>query len=291
MNTQAVIQERRDNLWKQQYDGFITFLARSGQPPLERSEDPFEKVLNRWQRTQKKAFDEGTLSAERLTLLNAIPNWQWTYAEASWHRSAEEFSDFAVTEKRRPSPKSKDPKERRLGRWRHDQLVAYSRGNLSEDRLRVIRAIPCWSWSSRRQTWFQNRKSVKSFYLKHGFCPRMNAENDEERHLAIWCSVQHRQYMNGALSKDKIDSLDRISGWTWVYKHKDKWAAKYRRTADWAASTGNRPYARNHSQYEDVLAWWYDRQKTAWIAGTLSPSRLAMMELLPGWNVVEEKIA
>ena len=58
-------------------------------------------------------------------------------------------------------------------------------------------------------------KELEKFVEEFERLPDRNSENKIERSLSQWCKEQRSLYRNGLITDDKINQLEKISGWYW----------------------------------------------------------------------------
>ena len=64
-------------IWMENYNQTKSFAEKNNKLPLQHSKNIVEKRLGCWGCTQKKKKRKGTLSSEKISLLEKIPGWKW----------------------------------------------------------------------------------------------------------------------------------------------------------------------------------------------------------------------
>ena len=121
------------------------FYIEAGRWPTKTASNPEDKINGNWLNKQRTANTAGTLSAERITALNAIsPTWCQT-PEDLWNQKCGEVGVFWRSTGRWLSTKTSNPKEKIIGIWLSNQLTHYTAGALSLERITALNALsPTW---------------------------------------------------------------------------------------------------------------------------------------------------
>jgi superfamily II DNA or RNA helicase len=100
--------------------------------------------------------------------------------------------------------------------------------------------------------------------------------------LGQWASVQRGLYAKGALSDDRRQKLERLSGWTWDVLA-DQWSMWMGLMHQFVAEHGhaNVPFPYMAGEYN--LRSWVATQRGLQKRGELSEKRVGELEALPGW--------
>jgi len=111
---------------------------------------------------------------------------------------------------------SKDKEEKRLGSWINQQKINYKKNHLSEERICSLESVDGWKWEdNRKKMWEENRVKVKMFIEFQGKNPSLCSKNISEKKLSEWVRKQKNDRKRSRISKDRIISLESISGWKW----------------------------------------------------------------------------
>ena len=122
----AAVPGWRTNALELIWDGHLgavrAFRERNGRLPSEDAADPVELALGQWlaKQCEQNRRPRGLSGTRRQKLDAALPGWQLKLAEETWLQDATELGVFMALNKHRPSRKSGDPTELRLGVWLHN---------------------------------------------------------------------------------------------------------------------------------------------------------------------------
>lgn len=120
-------------------------------------DDPFEDNLRywietpnstratQWQREMRYSFRQGTLSSQRIQVLDNIPGWTWQ-EDDPFDNSLRHWVAMYRTYDIRPSLSSKNAEVKRAAQWQHDIRIAYRKGALSIDQIQALNNVPEWTW-------------------------------------------------------------------------------------------------------------------------------------------------
>jgi len=134
--------------WEEQLEHWKTVYAKIQKAPSSKSKDKEEKRAGQWQSHRRKA--NKTMSAERITALEATPGWKWgTEREETytWEEQLAHWKTVYARIQKSPSQHSKDKEEKRAGQWQSHQRTA--KKTMSAERITALEAIPGWAWSGR----------------------------------------------------------------------------------------------------------------------------------------------
>jgi superfamily II DNA or RNA helicase len=134
--------------WEEQRTHWITVYTRIQKAPSTISKEKEEKRAGIWQSNQRKAKKTGTLYAERIAELEAIPGWEWG-TENTWKEQRTHWITVYTRIQKAPSTISKEKEEKRAGVWQSTQRTAKKKGTLSAERSAALEAILGWTWSAK----------------------------------------------------------------------------------------------------------------------------------------------
>ena len=306
--------------WEEHLQHWITEYEKRLQTPSSHSKDLEEKRAGVWQGTQRVAYKNGTLSQERIKELVASPGWEWgpqrvAYKQGplsqehikelvaspewewgpqraqrdTWEEQLQHWITEYVKQLQTPSETSKDPDEKRAGRWQSTQRTAYKKGTLSYDRIKQLVASPGWEWGTQREIsyrWEEQRQHWITQYEKLQRNPSTISKDVEETRAGRWQDAQRTAYRRGTLSEERIRKLVESPGWEWgaqreiTYRWEEQlqhWITQYEKRLQPPSTKSKDPEEKRAGQ-------WQSTQRTAYNNGTLSEERIKKLVTSPGWE-------
>ena len=114
-------------------------MALQGRVP-SRTDNP---ELWYWARRQRDRYSKGTLSVQRVRLLEVLPAWHWT--NSSVQRWSEHYAKLVASSGGLPSHASTRERNE-FSRWVEYQCVRRRKKLLSPERVALLEAVPGWRW-------------------------------------------------------------------------------------------------------------------------------------------------
>lgn len=176
-----------------------------------------------------------------------------------------------------------------LGRWIQIQRQLYKKNKVTYDRVVLLNKIGM-VWNLDRSLkynlkWALVYKEVLKYYEENG-----NIEipidyfviiNDEEVYLNNWIAVQRSMFLQGKLSLDKKEMLDKV-GMVWKIRNRYSWDKMFSLALDYYSLNGNLFIPKNYQVIvngETVnLGTWVTNQRRNYKAGVLAPLRISKLE-------------
>ena len=278
--TPQEVWEKRRSHWKTQY------VNKGNKNPSQTSKDPEKKRAGIWQNTQRKWYKKGKLSEERIQDLNDTPGWTWVddkFQEQLDHWNTQ----YAKLGNKKPSSESKDPDQKRAGKWQQKQRQLYKKDKLSTGRIQFLNDTPGWTWEEEDPYQEQLDNWNTQYVNKGNKNPSQSSKDPEEKRAAEWQNRQRHFYKNGKLSTGRIQFLNDTPGWTWeeedpYQEQLDNWNTQY-------VNKGNKkPSMTSKDPEEKRAGQWQDRQRQLYKKGKLSAERIQDLNDTSGWTWEEE---
>ena len=176
-----------------------------------------------------------------------------------------------------------------LGRWIQIQRQLYKKNKVTYDRVVLLNKIGM-VWNLDRSLkynlkWALVYKEVLKYYEENG-----NIEipveysviiKGEEVNLNNWIAVQRTKFLQGKLSLDKKEMLDKV-GMVWKIRNRYSWDKMFSLALDYYSLNGNLFIPKNYQVIvngETVnLGTWVTNQRRNYKAGVLAPLRISKLE-------------
>ncbi len=195
----AISPEERAIRWAREVAEFFT---RTGRFPSKESKDPDEKRTGQWLSNMRKA-KRGTggmiLRPAVEAILDAIPEPWCPEEDAAAIRRAREVAAFFARTGRFPPQQSKDPDEKRMGKWlSHMRQAKRGKGGgniLHPAAEAILDAIPepwCPDVGDPVAAAVANARAVAAFFARTGRFPSVAAKDPDEKRMGQWLSGMRR---------------------------------------------------------------------------------------------------
>lgn len=176
-----------------------------------------------------------------------------------------------------------------LGRWIQIQRQLYKKNKVTYDRVVLLNKIGM-VWNLDRSLkynlkWALVYKEVLKYYEENG-----NIDipieysviiKGEEVYLNNWIAVQRTMFLQGKLSLDKKEMLDKV-GMVWKIRNRYSWDKMFSLALDYYSLNGNLFIPKNYQVIvngETVnLGTWVTNQRRNYKAGVLAPLRISKLE-------------
>jgi superfamily II DNA or RNA helicase len=253
--------------WEPFEDTFECRLAQVTAFVAEHDYLPHKNEQNgKWIHLQREEYRKKKLSLERIGALESIPHWTWEPLEETFEKNMAQVTAFAKKHNRLPN-KSEN------GQWINKQRIAYRNGKLSPERIKTIEKIPYWSWEVREKAFETTVDEVIAFVADHKRLPKNSEENGQ------WINGQRIAYKKKKLTRERIQVLEAIPLWIWVFEE-DTFQTNMSELTAFVAEHSRLP-----KKGED-LANWISKQRTAYRNKELPPERIEVFEAIPKWTWV-----
>jgi superfamily II DNA or RNA helicase len=194
-----------DAKWEEMYGRVVEFIKHNGRLPTLR---PSDGDVGQWVANQRVAYRRGRLDSDRVERLEKLDGWAWHTDDAKWEKTYNQVAEFIKHNKRLPRMPFESENERELYGWVTKQRSNY--GKLDPARAERLEKLPGWTWDAHEAKWAEMYSRAAEFIKHNGRLPIQS-----EGQLGKWVSHQRRFYRKGILSADRIERLEKLSGWTW----------------------------------------------------------------------------
>ncbi len=263
--------------------------ARGGAtPPTHEVLDGFR--LGRWAARQRERYWAHQLPPDHLTTLQALPGWDWGRTNADrWSEGLTHLRSYLHEHGHAAVDTHTVHQGFQLGAWVARRRNNYHQGTLSPTRITVLEALPGWVWTRTDDRWLPGLTALRTYITQHGTAAVPADTLHRGYPLGAWVSARRAQYQRGTLPPDQITTLQALPGWVWDVKT-SRWDQGLRLLTAYANRTG----APNpHSYYLETtdntggtftLGVWAMSRRKEYRRGILSPTRIAALEAIDGWE-------
>ena len=211
-------------------------------------------------------YRQGTINAERIPVLEALPEWSWDPQEERWQEMYAKLVDFVKVHGRIPAVKEQW-KGAPIGSWAQMQRQVVGRMGFSPHHRELLEKVHGWVWNMLADFWQDTFAKLEAFIKEHGRLP-VKGEVYQGSHLSVFVQEQRRKTPHDSKEGRLLESLPY---WRWDY-FEEGWEDKLEEFK-FAISTGG-----------EVDQKWVIKQRTRFAKGLLSPERNKALEAMPNWE-------
>jgi ribosomal RNA-processing protein 8 len=147
-----------NDIWFNTFEELKNFIDTNKKRPSPVSKNPTEKKLARWLSLQNKNYKKEVQAMKDKTKYESWTQFLEEYKEYVktnddiWNISFEVLKNFINTNKKRPSEKSKNPTEKKLGQWLSHQIQNYKKN------------VQAMKDETKRESWSQFLEEYKEYF-------------------------------------------------------------------------------------------------------------------------------
>jgi superfamily II DNA or RNA helicase len=167
----------------------------------------------------------------------------------------------------------------KLGSWVGTQR--YLRNSMSKDRIKMLEAIPLWSWDLDEDLWNEAFILLAEYSRKNGDCfvPR-NYKTSNGINLGTWVKTQRSSFKD--LDDRKKERLESLSNWSWNPLG-DKWDKAFTELENYSTTHNSSLVPSDHITSTGFkLGNWVNSQRGKKVK--LSQDKVNRIEALPKWS-------
>lgn len=266
--------DTKESYWQQQYYELIEYTNKHGSacPPT------LMNGVGRWASTQRGNYSRGTLTAEKIELLERLKGWQWNKNEGAWQERYKELAKYQLD-----NNDVNPPRDTGIGKWVSNQRTNYRTEKIDAEKILLLECIPGWTWNAEESRWQNGYDELLSFLHISGHARPTAADNAA---LSSWVTTQRRNYMKNLLAGEKISLLESLDGWTWN-PIDDSWQTQYEDLL--RKIVANKSL--NSLDLDKKLSGWVSHQRKNFKKGILDEGKKEMLEQIKGWawNTIKSK--
>jgi superfamily II DNA or RNA helicase len=197
-----------------------------------------------------------------------------------------------------------DGSEWKIGNWINTQRQARKKGKLSEDQVRLLKAVPGWIWedetkknAAAKQPWPVWLEVLRECVAVEDGLPKQSTvwmrPDGSSWKVGTWIGCQRCARKKGKLSEDRVRQLETIPGWVWKDETKKNmatkqpWQAWLEALRECVAAEKGLPKRTTVWTRPDGSEWkignWIAGQRRTRKKGKLSEDRVRQLETIPGW--------
>jgi len=259
--------DTKESYWLQQYQALVEYTHTHGAacPPT------LMEGVGKWASTQRGNYARGTLSQEKIQLLERLEGWKWDRNEGVWQERYEELTRYQL-ENHDANP----PRDTGIGKWVSNQRTNYRTGKLDSEKTLMLERIPGWTWNAEESRWQSNYEKLASFVNTFGHAQPTAADNPG---LSSWVTTQRKNYSNNLIDRGRVSLLEKLDGWSWN-PAEESWRTQYESLLKLSTTKESL----NSLDLDTKLSEWVARQRMNFKKGILDERKKEMLERIRGWS-------
>lgn len=275
----------KDARWAVSFAKLVRWAAEHGHATPSQGDTVDGQDIGKWTNKQRTRIRDGSLSAERIARLRALPGWVDSYHDIGDALFEEGLLHLVAFEQRhgRQPRGSETYAGFAVGRWVIEQRARWAerRSNMTAAKARRLEAVPGWTWNTNDAQWEDGLAELEAFAAAHHM-PGRPLRIPQGR-LSSWATTRRMEHSRGRLAADRVAALEGVPGWVW-----NMWDAKVEAAiaavGAWLEREG--PVDPVHAHHENgvpVRAWvlrWRRERAT----GDLDPELARELQALVGWS-------
>lgn len=158
----------------------------------------------------------GKMKPSQIARLESLPGWSWEPENQQWDNA---FDHLRRVVDRTGNPnilQSHRENNFRLGTWVNKQRGRFRRGTLEPERIRQLESLRGWSWEPGRDQNAESIEALRRYVARTGNIDVPAKHLEEGINLYSFIYNVRRRYKSGVVSRQLIQALEDIPGWTWT---------------------------------------------------------------------------
>jgi hypothetical protein len=215
--------------WEMNMNKCGEFIDENGKRPSSTSKNLEEKRLGRWILTHITNYKKNKQIMSNTEIREKWEEFKSKYpeyfmsSEEQWEMNLNKCDEFIIENGRRPSKNSKNPEEKRLGRWISTQITNHKKNKQIMSNVEIREKweefkskYPEYFMSSEEQ-WEMNLKKCVEFIDENGIRPSSTSKNLEEKRLGRWISTQIKNYKKNKYIMSNVEIREKWEAFTSKY--------------------------------------------------------------------------
>lgn len=169
-----------------------------------------------------------------------------------------------------------------MGMWVFQQRRGVQTGQLTEERITNLTALPGWVWDARDYKWEKGFIGLKEYVERegHALIPEKFVTNGGYS-LGSWVRRQRMYRIKDKLTADRVEKLESVPGWIWNIDE-SLWEHAYRQLQAYIKENGDARVKGTYVTSDGLkLGQWVGSQRQK--RSSLTADKKARLEVLPGW--------
>jgi superfamily II DNA or RNA helicase len=273
----------RGDKWEEGFNHLLDYFNLHGDARVPRSHTIDGYNLGGWVKSQRRAYNKGSLDASRRDRLGALKAWTWDAIGDRWEEGFDRLLEYIERNGDALVPASYEIDSYRLGAWVAVQRAARVARTLDPDRETRLHELPEWTWSGREASWDEGFTHLQDYVNRNDSALVPASCKHDDYPLGQWVVTQRQFHAQGTLSHDREARLKVLPGWTWSARDA-QWLEGFNRLRDYIAANGHALVPKRGMVDGYRLGAWVGLQRMYRSKGTLDQSRVKQLDSLPEWR-------
>jgi superfamily II DNA or RNA helicase len=209
--------DKKNIVWESKFEVLKQYLESGGDLNQKIPEDFMGVNLDNWVRIQWTSKKEGwgSLTKNRIKKLEELDNWQWQKISdfEKWKMIYDEV--FEIAKDKNSFPTIGKELSKYQGEWFKRQRTLHRRNKLSKEKIDLLENINNWDWDPQKTEWI-NKYNAYLIYIKENQTLQIGKyKYFNNLNLGYWVHNVRTSYKSKKLSKEKIELMESIPGWSW----------------------------------------------------------------------------
>ena len=272
--------------WETQYKALERHLAAHRNEYPQAHGKSGKDSLGNWVSKQRSDYKAGSLPHDRISQLNALPNWSWDPVKDLLEIGFEHLDKYIKSNGHARVPQQFTTNDGfSLGRWVLSRRRDYLEGQLSPEYLHRLELTRGWVWDANAAAFEDGVSALERYVQENGHTnvPSKFIDTTGFR-LGQWVQVKRGAIKAKKLEPSKLKRLTAIKGWSAV-RTDDEWPRALEEFKKYVLEFGNGFVPNGYvSKSGFRLGSWVASNRQMYARATYEKSKKAALESLPGWT-------
>ena len=205
-----------DDSWDIGFSHLVQFLKRHGHsrvPQRLKTSNGFK--LGQWVTLQRQNKKNKVLILDRIEKLEALEGWSWKPNEENWGKILSYLFEYVKKNGHARVPFDFTLNDGfKLGQWVNHHRNYYSKGKLTEEKIKRLESLEGWSWDPLNEKWENGLSYLIQFVKANGHAKVIaKYKTNNGYNLGSW--VRKQRVYKDKLTQDQIERLESLEGWVW----------------------------------------------------------------------------
>jgi superfamily II DNA or RNA helicase len=278
-----------DDIWYETLENLKSFINENNKRPSEKSKNEMEKKLGNWVSSQISNYNKNEHGMKDETKYNVWTKFLEEFKEYFksdddiWYETFDKLKTFINENNKRPSDKSKNKSEKKLGKWLNHQISNYKQ---KKEAMKDEKKYYIWTEfleeykeyivfsleykpkeKSNHDIWYETLENVRTFMNENKKRPSDHSKNEIEKKLGNWVTIQRKNYKQ---KKEAMKNEKKYNVWTefleeykdYFKSNDDIWDETINNVKTFINENNKGPYEKSKNETEKKLGKWVSHQNT-----------------------------